>query len=963
MGNIKQDLINKIIKNDIVIFVGAGLSINAGLPNWNNLIENILDGISSKEPKSEKLKEALKDDILSPIEVLNKISDFREDSISILESQIRKFDGCSPLVTHHQIGKISNQIITTNYDCLIEKALNNFEVITYSNEYKVAKLSQYEKYIFKIHGDIQEPNKCILFPNEYDDLYSHAEKSSTFELKKIISDKSMLFVGFSLSDPYISYVFDFINNLYSGFNPDHYVITTDQNRKWPKKVNPINLDSYKELENLFAELIKSKEKALQVQVDIKKEIETESKTDILKISSSHDYDSPPMNKFWVGRDREIENINNGIFKIVFITGIGGQGKSALAAHYIRTNFDTKTYEFADWRDFKEEANRFQTKLISIIKRLDPKAEINFESLNNIELVDTFFHILQDRKIIFVFDNIDNYIDLESFIPSGSFGYFYEQIVLRNHKSKFIFTCRPFIREATVDFYQIKLTGISEDECIELFGFYNIGVTNADLNNLAKRAHKLTKGHPLWLNLIAGQAIRGIKTVNEFMTEIEGKTSFNEDNFSSILSEKILSAVWKSLNDKQKNVVRGIAETVRPETEDNLKMIFGSEINPNQFYKAIRTLKNLNFVETLKEGEVELHPLVKEFVLTKYPRTERGKFITLFVKYYDQFIYILKPRLNSKLSLQEFQNWTLKIELQINKGDFKPALVALEEVCYSILSAGYSEEYLRVAHRLYDSINWESSISGEYPYFHSQFNNLTTTLVQMGNFAEAEVLLEKYKKLIPGKSVHYLAYCSEKTYLLWFQEKFEDAIHIGEEGVELLEESNLADNYSLKHNLALAYRDSKAQQNIMKALKYFSDEDDIENLESLLKLNKELGGAYYGNVGKCLEYLGKKSQALTCYYFSLKLLINEDYLNTIINIGYACSWIANILIDGDDQENALYFLKYGKNCWEKTSPPQSISILEQWELIPIADSTKQKIEEMSEWKIKDYCSSFIANKIL
>lgn len=962
MKTINQDLINKINQNEIVIFVGAGLSINAGLPNWNGLIENILDGISSKEPKSEKLKNALVDEILSPIEVLNRISTFREDAIGILEKSIRSFDNCLPLVTHSQIGQLSNYIITTNYDNLIEKALTSFEVISYSNNYKVAHLSSYEKYIFKIHGDIHEPDKCVLFPEEYNKLYSEGEKSSTFELKKIVSDKSILFIGFGMNDPYISYVFDFIDKLYSGFNPDHYIITTDKSRQWPKKINPIYLDSYATLETFLKNLIKEKTNAVQNQVDIKKEIESKSETSILKISSTNDYDSPPTNKFWVGREKEIKGIDTELFKIIFITGIGGQGKSALAAHYIRNNFDTKTYEFADWRDFKEEANRFQTKIISIIKRLDSNCQINFEALSNKDLVDTFFHILSDRKIIFVFDNIDNYIDLESFVPSGSFGYFYEQIVSRNHKSKFIFTCRPFIREATIDFYQIKLTGLSESECVSLFKFYDIGVGKDSLENLAQRAHKLTKGHPLWLNLIAGQAVRGINTVNEFMTDIEGKTTFKEDNFSSILSEKILTAVWQTLNDKQKNVIRGIAETVRPELEENLKMILGSQINPNQFYKSIRTLKNLHLIETLKDGEIELHPLVKEFVLTKYPKTERAKFITLFVKFYDQFIYILKPRLNSKLSLQEFQNWTLKIELQINQGDLKPALVALEEVCHSILSAGYSEEYMRVSQRLFASLNWDSAVSNEYPYFHSQLTNLTTTLTQMGNFNETEILLEKYRKLIPGKSVHYLAYCSEKTYFYWYQGKFIDAIQIGEEGVSLLEESSLADNYNLRHNLALSYRDSKISENVHKALNYFSNGG---NLESLLveKLSKDYGGAYYGNLGKCLEYLGEKEKALIYYYYSLKLLMNEDNINTIINMGYACLWIANILSEKLDKENALYFLKLGKICWDKTSSPRSVDILNDWDSMLLLEHVKTKIDALSDWKIKDYCSNHIANKIM
>ena len=36
---IKEDLINEIRDRDVVLFVGAGLTINLGLPSWNMLID------------------------------------------------------------------------------------------------------------------------------------------------------------------------------------------------------------------------------------------------------------------------------------------------------------------------------------------------------------------------------------------------------------------------------------------------------------------------------------------------------------------------------------------------------------------------------------------------------------------------------------------------------------------------------------------------------------------------------------------------------------------------------------------------------------------------------------------------------------------------------------------------------------------------------------------------------------
>jgi len=54
--NIPKSLIEKINKKQIVIFAGAGLSMNAGLPSWKELIISILEEITEKEPKSEKYK-------------------------------------------------------------------------------------------------------------------------------------------------------------------------------------------------------------------------------------------------------------------------------------------------------------------------------------------------------------------------------------------------------------------------------------------------------------------------------------------------------------------------------------------------------------------------------------------------------------------------------------------------------------------------------------------------------------------------------------------------------------------------------------------------------------------------------------------------------------------------------------------------------------------------------------------
>jgi hypothetical protein len=954
--DIPQLLHEKLKQEKVVLFLGAGLSIESGYPNWYKLIEVILDGLKDKENKIEAYKDALKSEILSPIEILGKLEKYREDIIETLDKELSSHNDSNPTIIHEKLKQLSKKIITTNYDCLIEKANVDFEKITYSNTYKISKLSEYEKYIFKIHGDINEPDKCILFPSDYVNLYSTEQKSSVFELKKIISDKSILFIGFSMNDPYISYVFDFINKLYSGFSPEHFIITNSKEDEWPSRITPVYLEHYSELSDLFDVLISEKNSTSNTDEIIINELKADN-GNVNTFSKNLEYDLPPLNKYWVGRTDELRNISSDIFKVIFITGIGGQGKSALASHYLSNNFDHNIYEFGDWRDFKEETNRFQTKIISIIHRLTENIDHqgNLNDLDNNDLVDLLFQYLGDRKIVFVFDNIDSYIDLESFKPIGGFEYLYKKALNIDHKSKFIFTCRPFIREASLNFYQISLDGLSLKNSEELFNCYNISLKEDVLKQLVNKVHQLTKGHPLWLNLIAAQAVRGIQTVNSFIKSIENKTKFDEKDFSSILSEKILDEVWESLNQRQKNLLRGIAETVKPETEESLKKILSSEFNNNHFNKAFRALKSLNLVEikssSISEDQIELHPLVKDYIMTKYPRSERAKFITLFVNYYDSFIYILKPKLSSDLSLSSFQNWTSKIELQINKGDYKPSLVSLEEISFSILTAGYTEEYLRVAEILFNNINWEDAIGLEYPYFHSQFTALTNTLIKYGKNDLCNKYLYKYSKLIPGKSTHYLSYCSLKCYFLWYLNNFEAAIQIGEEGIYLLNESNLTDTYSLMHNLALALRDSKIVENVHKSLEYFLMNNSIEDVLDYRNRDDDRGGHFYGNIGKCLEYLDRNDDALFCYFISLEILEKEKHSDSDLNLSYAYSWISEILFKKGLVLESIYFLKLGIFYCKKISPPRVKMLSERLQKIQFDKDTILEIEKLPMWKLQ------------
>ena len=43
---IPHELVNAIVRGDAVLFIGAGLSVGAGLPGWNELLEPLANSIS-----------------------------------------------------------------------------------------------------------------------------------------------------------------------------------------------------------------------------------------------------------------------------------------------------------------------------------------------------------------------------------------------------------------------------------------------------------------------------------------------------------------------------------------------------------------------------------------------------------------------------------------------------------------------------------------------------------------------------------------------------------------------------------------------------------------------------------------------------------------------------------------------------------------------------------------------------
>jgi len=697
------------------------------------------------------------------------------------------------------------------------------------------------------------------------------------------------------------------------------------------------------------------------------ELGTEKIIEIRQVDN-FECDIPPANVKWVGREKELLNLDSPIFKVIFITGIGGQGKSGLASHFIKNVIEkSNEWDYWDWRDFKEEGNRLHSKLISIIERISVGkirgSQLKEESIENI--IELFFRELGSKRVIFVFDNIDKYIDLEEFLPIGGMRLLIRQILHREHNSKFIFTCRPFIRNAEVGFYQLQLSGLSISDTEKLLKSYNIPFKDSEITSLTKNVYELTSGHPLWINFIAAQAKRGSENLNNFIRGIRTKSNFDEKDFSAILSQNILLTVWNTLNENQKILLRGMSETIRAEREENLRRIMRAYLKHNRFTKALNTLKALNLVVVKSSPSepdlLELHPLVKEFIRSKFGRIEQSRFITLYVEFYNDLICLLKPKLSWQSPLSVFQNWTNKIELEINKGDFKSALSSLLDINESILTAGYVEEFIRVSEPLFSTIDWIRAITEEYNYFHIILKSYIECLIDLGRYEEAEGLLLKYQKCLPDKGTDYVSFCHTYSSLYFSKEEYEESIKWAEQGEVLVRESGVETSVDIKHRKALALRETRKPKNIEKALEIFLGGEKLNNLlKGKQKDSADHGSAFWGNIGRCMWYMQRNSEALLFYRKSLTILNQEATSLTITNKGYAAYWIAQTLLQQNQKETATYFYKKALIHWNAISPPKASKV--EIELKGLLSKNKglEQIIKLDDWEIEKYCNDWLKN---
>ena len=671
----------------------------------------------------------------------------------------------------------------------------------------------------------------------------------------------------------------------------------------------------------------------------------------MPLLGSSDSDSPLLVDFWVGRAQELRFLTTTTTPTAFITGLGGQGKSALAGRFLQEHAMPvdSPYDFWDWRDCREESDRLGTQLLRLIERLSDGAidASRIEATNIQAVAGILFQVLRDRKALLVFDNVDQYIDLETFKPIKGLDVLVSEAQARSHRSFFIFTCRPDVAVDESRAIRIALDGLLEEEAEELIRAR--GVPQRDLH-LAKELHQVTGGHPLWLNLVTMQALRRTDGLRGALDIVSRGGGTLPDTTRTI---------WDVLNQQQRKVLRTMAELDRPEPETSL-LEFLPGLNTNRVTRALRALRSFHLIEvwTQPEGEphLGLHPLIREFVRTRFSQREREKYVGAILGFLERMVGRFRAVLQKEPAYQVLEHWTRKAELQITFGHLKDATSTIAEVGAPLVNRGYSEEFVRLTLRLMEALNWGEACAS-YKDFDVVFSRCIKAMVELGHPA-VDKLLTRYGGAIPGRSAQFILLCNLRCYAAWYTGQFEAAVRWGEKGATLKEDTSVDTSFSTDHNLALSRRDAGRVED---ALKSFLDGESLDLVVSLEHRNEDRAAHFYGNIGRCLYLMDRFDEAVVCYTKSAQLLEGgRDHVDRL-NTGYIRYWLGEVFAKQGQLELAAVTYRAAVCVWKDCSPPRATDAEERLETLTAECAELQVYVNQVEWKAEGAFGEWLARQ--
>lgn len=255
--------------------LGAGVSINAGLPSWDDLLKALYKKYygecNSKEWNTITAK-CFNSSIILAQYIAEKLTTEEIENNKNIALDIRKILQSSTLKTTKPLLKSIAQhigehhlqeVLTFNYDDLLESELSEKYDVNYYSIYGNNRIVDKYFPIYHLHGFLPlnsvEPSTAIITEEQYHQLYKMPYHWSNITLLHALNTQTCYFIGLSMSDPNLRRLLDYYKSEnYERHPEDNYNQLSNHHYIFLKREIP-----HGEKNNNLSEYISKTEKRFQ----------------------------------------------------------------------------------------------------------------------------------------------------------------------------------------------------------------------------------------------------------------------------------------------------------------------------------------------------------------------------------------------------------------------------------------------------------------------------------------------------------------------------------------------------------------------------------------------------------------------------------------------------------------------------------------------------------------------------
>jgi tetratricopeptide (TPR) repeat protein len=659
----------------------------------------------------------------------------------------------------------------------------------------------------------------------------------------------------------------------------------------------------------------------------------------------------PVVRGFVGRKKEIRDIRDAInhprIPAVYIYGLGGVGKTALAAKVIEKvkqdksveavcvvkcdkiepTFAGVTEKVANFISYQGKEGHAQAGqyLKDSSKAIDERVSL----LNN---------LIKDHRYLFIFDNFESLFVKRA--PIGEFWdealtTFFSSVFDHNWHSTFVFTCRYewdlLTEKADKGNYlkcglpvenlrTIHLPGLTRHQTIQHMN--NLGGPLSKLAyNEQVRLLPLVKGHPKTIELLDSYLQK--HTVSQVLADEKLRDKVIED-----IGAYFMDGLWQDLNKDEREALGVLSVFRNPLTAQDIQRLV-----PRQ--EALTKLTGYSLLQLEGEGKgFVVHPVVREYVLAKVGAEERKRLHDGATNFYIHQHDELLNQVPEEMRAEPLKVLCAVMRMQRQRGmrEQADAMTSfLLEIHHHLFEAGEYEQADAIVTAIWGYLNVQGlrelakellkkSIDSREGFDkYVAMGNLATLLNDEGKWQEAlnthQQCLEFFRS-IDAKSQMATA-ITQQAQIYQDRNDYERALRLEQEGLALKEEVGDKEPIVISH-----YRIAQLLESMEKYDEALTQGE--EGLEMARELgNQQFEAAFLHHLGLTLNALNRHKEAFE--RFTESLAIKEQIGN---KVGQADSLheLGRLLLGAGQFKQALDCFQLALDVYRAVGDPVKVSIL-------------------------------------